>query len=593
MAEDTKCFRAFGYPDEQFEAAISQSLHCGICSCVFKDPVMCKNEHCFCRGCITKHLENYHTCPCCNQDLTVESLADVPRFFKNLLSEQRIRCDHHKRGCQEIVQLGNLASHVAVCGKAPVLCENEECSSEINREDQFRHQNEECRFREVKYRNCKEMSSMVQEIGTSLDGLSEHILVLNTSVTSINEQSNEVKTGLTALENKLGQMKISSENAGNKFEEMENNFGDMENKFGDRFGRMENEFKEMKNRFEKVENQLLQMEDLRFRDGLHGAERDKENSQACAAMSSSGMKDTKQPNEYAYLVAGGCGKDGKPLSSGEVFDKTSNSWIPLKPMKTCRAKSSSVVYNGQVFVTGGTSDGKNILSSIEKFSSNINPLVPPCWSYFPVNLPRALKGHYTVVYHDRMLVIGGYNEENKTCSDLIYEVQLQFPFNVKVLAKLPSKPLQGCGVVLVNDKILIFGGHNGNYWIGSANVTMYDITKNEVKELAPLPDGVCNMATVKFKENVVLAGGTGSYTEKNTVVSYNIETQKSTELPPMKKQRFECRAVVDGNSLVVMGGTNSNRGILSSVEVFDFKTSKWSNLPSMNEPRKTFTAEIV
>ena len=137
MAEDTKCFRAFGYPDEQFETVVSENLHCGICSCVFKDPVMCKNEHCFCRGCITKHLENYHTCPCCNQDLTVETLADAPRFFKNLLSEQRIRCDYHKRGCQEIVQLGNLESHVAVCGKAPVLCQNEECSSEINREDQF------------------------------------------------------------------------------------------------------------------------------------------------------------------------------------------------------------------------------------------------------------------------------------------------------------------------------------------------------------------------------------------------------------------------------------------------------------------------
>ena len=292
-------------------------------------------------------------------------------------------------------------------------------------------------------------------------------------------------------------------------------------------------------------------------------------------------------------MAGRYGNDRKPLRSAEVFDKTSNSWIPLKPMKTSRAESSSVVYNGQVFVTGGTSDGQNILSTMEKFSSNVDPLVPPCWSYFPINLPRALKGHYTVLYHDRMLVIGGYCEESKTCSDLVYEVQMQFPFNVKVLAKLPSKPLQGCGVVLVKDKVLIFGGHSGNYWTGPANITMYDITENEVKELPPLPYAVCNMATVKYKDNVVLVGGTGSYAGKNTVVNYNIETQKNTELPPMKNQRFECRAVVDGNSLVVMGGTNLNENILSSVEVFDFKTSKWSDLSSMNEPRKTYTAEIV
>ena len=266
MVAKDKCFKAFGYPDKQFEAVISESLHCGICSCVFKDPVMCKNEHCFCRGCITKHLENYHTCPCCNQDLTVGTLT---RIFKNLLSEQRIRCDHHKCDCQEIVQLGNLASHVAVCGKAPVLCENEECSSEINREDQFQHHNEECRFREVKCRNCKEMSSMVQGIGTRLDSLSEHVQKLDTSVTSANVQSTEVKTRLTTLEDK---------------------FAEMENKFGDRLEGMKNGFKEM-------ENQLLQMKDLRLRDGQHGAERgERENSrrdQACAAEPSSGMEDNR------------------------------------------------------------------------------------------------------------------------------------------------------------------------------------------------------------------------------------------------------------------------------------------------------------
>ena len=566
MAAGEKCFQAFGYPDEQFEAVISESLHCGICSCMFKDPVMCKNEHFFCRGCITKHLENYHTCPYCNQDLTVESLADAPRFFRNLLSEQRIRCDHHKRGCQEIVELGSLESHVAVCGKAPVLCENEECSSEINREDQFQHQNEECRFRELKCRNCKEMTSMVQEIETSLDGLSEHVQTLDTRV---DEQLTEIKICLTALENRLGGIE-------------------------NRFKGVEDGFKEMENRFEKVENQILQMEDLRFRDGQHEAEHDeRKNSrsdQACAAESSCGMEDTKQLNEYAYLVAGGYGRDGKPLSSAEVFDKSSNSWILLKSMKTCRAELSSVVYNGQVFVTGGTSDGKNILSDMEKFSSDINSFVPPCWSYFPVNLPRALRGHCTVVYHDRMLVIGG--------SDLIYEFQLQFPFNVKVLAKLPSKPLEGCGVVLVNDKILIFGGHSGNRWVSSANITMFDIARNEVKELSPLPYGMCNMATVKFGENVILAGGSGNDAGKNTVISYNIETQKSTELPPMKYKRFECRAVVDENSLVVMGGGNydsfSNKKYSSKrVEVFDFKTSKWSELPMMNNERRAFTAETV
>ena len=224
----------------------------------------------------------------------MESLADAPRIVRNLLSEQRIRCDHHERGCQEIVQLGNLASHVAVCGKAPVVCANEECSSEINRENQVRHENEECRFREVKCRNCKEMASMVQEIGTSFGGLSEHVEKLSTSV---NEQLTEVKTGSTAMENRL-----------------ETRFGEMENKF-------EKKFEEMQARFEKVENQFLNAKDLTIRDEQHKALSDDRESarsdQATAVDPSSDFKDIKIPN--AFVVAGGYGKEGEPLDSVEIL----------------------------------------------------------------------------------------------------------------------------------------------------------------------------------------------------------------------------------------------------------------------------------
>ena len=63
------------------------------------------------------------------------------------------------------------------------------CSSEINREDQFRHQGEECKFRKENCCSCKEMGSVVQKIGTSLDGLSEHVEKLNNSVNEMKNRS--------------------------------------------------------------------------------------------------------------------------------------------------------------------------------------------------------------------------------------------------------------------------------------------------------------------------------------------------------------------------------------------------------------------
>jgi N-acetylneuraminic acid mutarotase len=296
-----------------------------------------------------------------------------------------------------------------------------------------------------------------------------------------------------------------------------------------------------------------------------------------------------RPNEYAYVVAGGYDQRRNLLNSVEVFDKTANSWIKVKSMKKYRADATSVVYNGQVLVTRGISDGNHVVSSMEAFSRNASPFVPPSWSNLSVNLPRPLSGHRTVLYNGRLIVLGGYDEDRNAC-DMIYEIQLHFPFTTKVLSKLPSStPFRGCGAVLANDKILMLGGTN------SAIVTMYDITKNEFRELAPLPYGVCNMATIRFRDNVILVGGSDGFPpsdEKNTVVSYNIETQKSTMLPPMKHSRSQCCAVVDGNSLVVMGG-HGQRRTLNSVEAFDFKTSTWSDLPSMNEARKGFIAEIV
>ena len=585
MTEEKK-FQEYGYPDEQFETSVSDNLHCGICSCVLKDPVMCKNEHCFCRGCITKHLENSQTCPSCNQDLTLESLAVAPRIVRNLLSELRIRCDHHERGCQEIVQLENLASHVAVCGKAPVVCTNEECSSEINKEDLVRHESEECRFRKVKCRNCKEMGSMVQDIETGLTGLTEHVEKLNANV---NVHLAEMKSGQVAVENKFGALELN-------FQEMENQFKNRFEKMENKFEKVENKLEKMENKLEKVENRIFNLEHSKIRDShYNGAIDDGESAksdQATQVNPSMGVKDTKIPN--AYVVAGGYGKEGKPLNSAEIFDKTTNSWIPLQPIKKCRAEASSVVYNGQVLVAGGISDAKNIVSSMEQLNRNPNPFVPPFWSYFPINLPRPLKGHCNVLYHDRLIVLGGYSEDS---CDMIYEIQLHFPYATRVLARLPSaRPTSGCGVVLKNDKIFIFGGsHNNN---GTSRVTMYDITKNEFQELAKLHYGAHNMATTMSGENVLLVGCFNyprNCYERCNVMSYNLETQKCMTLTPMSQTRSQCSAVIDENSLVVMGGMQpsyQNR-LQNTMEALDLRSSKWRELPSMNEARQGFIAETI
>ena len=149
---------ATGYDDNRFETKVDENLHCIICTEVLKDPVQCRrNEHRFCRNCITEHLKNSPKCPTCNDPLTVETLAKPQRFLANTLSCLKISCDNSERGCREVVELGSLATHVASCGFSPMPCSNDQCKEIISRRDKEIHENKVCDFRLVKCDYCGQM----------------------------------------------------------------------------------------------------------------------------------------------------------------------------------------------------------------------------------------------------------------------------------------------------------------------------------------------------------------------------------------------------------------------------------------------------
>ena len=79
----------------------------------------------------------------------------------------------------------------------------------------------------------------------------------------------------------------------------------------------------------------------------------------------------------------------------------------------------------------------------------------------------------------------------------------------------------------------------------------------------------------------------------NDVYMYDCKTGKITALPPMLEKRYECCAVITGDTIVVMGGQNEKDVILSSVECFTMGGSTWEYLPAMNEARWGATAQVL
>jgi hypothetical protein len=241
-----------------------------------------------------------------------------------------------------------------------------------------------------------------------------------------------------------------------------------------------------------------------------------------------------------------------------------------------------------VTITGGYCPG--VVDDMIRMNINPNPDLSKHWSDCPVKLPTKLAYHSSVLYNDHLIVTGGHI--GNAVSDCIHEVQLVPPYTVKILSRMPE-PRQCHGMEIFDDNLLIVGGiRTGRYQDNLSSVVVYDIKKNECKQLAPLPYEVSKMATVRWGDNIVVIGGVDKHgNELDTVIIYNVKTEQSHLLPSMRCKRRGCTAVVIGNNIVVLGGHDGQR--LKSVEAFNFERNTWEELPEMSQARYLHTAVAV
>ena len=166
-------------------------------------------------------------------------------------------------------------------------------------------------------------------------------------------------------------------------------------------------------------------------------------------------------------------------------------------------------------------------------------------------------------------------------------------WTLKILSRMPEPRQYHCTEVF-NDTLLIFGGRTtDDYKDNLSSVVLYDIKNNVCKQLAPLPYEVSKMATVKWGDSVVVIGGINKRCKiLNTFIMYNVRTEQSHMLPPMRCKRWGCTAVVVGNNIVVLGGYGEQRE-QKSVESFNFERNSWQELPEMSQKRYLHTAFVV
>ena len=549
-----------GYEDELFQYPVGPSLHCCICTNVIKDPAMCHNEHIFCRACITRHLMNSQTCPTCMQPLTVQTLRQAPRTITNLLAELILRCEFFDRGCGKFIKLGDLEMHVADCGFAPAVCSNEGCQLEVNKQDLLHHETAVCELRRVQCHSCNDIRRDMDAVMVNLAAISDKLGRNQKTVGGIEDRQKIIEESVKAVEANVVakvQEQLSKQEESNRQLKADN--------------------VEMKKSLNEITKQLERMTQ-------------QTSHEVQAEQLKKGIAEADGMDREPKVVVAG-GENAKELNSVEMFSLATGRWTQLHPMNECRKGSSSVVYNNQIFVSGGY-DGDDWCTSIETLSVNaLNIDKSIHWQNFAADLSTGLSRHCSVVYNGRLILIGGYDGNKGATSNKTREISLVPPYTSKLLPSIPQKTCYH-GVVRFGDKVILVGGKYGE--TKSKTVFLYDIIEMKWQELAPLPYPVSEMATVIWgDDNVMVIGGMDSDGEiLNKVLMYNIKTQKSHMLPDMKYNRVGCVAAVVNDTVIVMGGKDKRKKRLKLVESFRFDRYTWEELAEMHEGRQRATAVV-
>ena len=465
-------------------------------------------------------------------------------MVKQYLNELNIHCVYHNRGCQEIPQLQHLDNHEATCGYTPAVCTNQGCSETLNQRDIIHHESEVCEFRKLKCHSCEEMTTTLVEMERRManleNGMEQNGANLVTEIGNV--QAN--------METKMINMKSDVEG---KLDAVNNDVRGLKTAMIDAFN-------EMKDVLVKMEKNKIEEKTRKVGNKPSG---DKE----------------------SIIVAGGPGNE-----SVEMFNWRQRTWSPLQSIPEERHGATSFVYNNHLTIAGGFCAMSGLIDNMIRMSIDPNPDLSKNWSVCPVKLTTKLVYHRSVLYNDHLIVTGG--NSGNCISDCIYDVQLVPPYTVKTLSRM-TEPRQNHCTEIFDDRLFIVGGQTTASCEDSLNsVVLYDIKKNECKQLTPLPYEVSDMATVKWGDNIVVISGIDKHWNiLNTVIIYNVKTKQSHMLPPMKCKRKGCSAVVIENNIVVLGG--DEREVLKSVEAFNFERYTWEELPEMSQARWLHTAVVV
>lgn len=105
----------------------NDDFKCPVCLEYFRDPVVCKHGHSFCRECISRVLRTSNICPVDRAPISLECLSPVINL-KNIINTQKVCCSSStvssSSQCDWVGCLQDLDKHLIECPEVIIGCQN-------------------------------------------------------------------------------------------------------------------------------------------------------------------------------------------------------------------------------------------------------------------------------------------------------------------------------------------------------------------------------------------------------------------------------------------------------------------------------------
>ena len=306
--------------------------------------------------------------------------------------------------------------------------------------------------------------------------------------------------------------------------------------------------------------------------------------------------------------AGGTGSKGGVRGKGKAgvtaavdcFDMARGVWEPGKTMLAKRSYHGAAVLDGKVFVVGGSdSDRGKSTADVAQY----NPADRSWSTAAPLSGPR--QGVATVTLGRYLYAIGGFGSSNK-CKSRVER------FDPRANAWQTVRPLpaprSGAAAVVLHGYIYVVGGWDGKKCVDTT--LRYDSREDKWAKMAPLPTPCYGLACAAAQGALFAVGGgvvdatprydadgkkmpTGHVTAVRSAYTYAPNADAWRAIQPMQTPRMCAGCATFQGKVYVLGGQQSDKTPLDSMEIFGLATGAWCNGPPLPSPRTAHTASVA